>query len=460
MIQRRIYIYNAETSPSVYFDTGLDPRSFARTKMSQCLIEPGYIVSSDGTHEVWKAAGVNEINGFMRVWGPMVSGERLDLLLDEIDSSAKDASLTRQTALQAVISWAKAKMFLGETQSALNPGASFIFDSKVFFAPEHLSNRCLFVEGITQDKYNCPDLSGIDAAAFCVGVMLYKILTGFHPYSSAEIYQNMREGVFLPLHLSAPSLNETFSDLIQSALFLPVAKNRTKNGTDILRKILEILTNTKTENTDTSLFIELPSEKKVLAEKEMKRYQFKQNIVVRTKRFAVRHRPFIIGISVCLIVFFSITFSILSNFSQRTTTRGMTPNTVVFSYYDAFNTLDHLFMDASIMRTSRNDINLVASFSAASKAKQAYENTDEPLVFSAREWEEIGGELPARNIFGITNINIEHLAGSESDGMVIYHADYILWTPDENSRNRSDIVTLRRDRRNNWRITEILRTER
>jgi len=207
MMGQRIHITEVNNQPALCFDTGLDPRSFARTKMSQSLIDPGFIVNPDGTHEVWKVTGVNETGGLMRVFGPHVPGKRLDLLLEEIGSISQLPAL-KQEALESVINWSKAKMFLGDTRSAVNPGASFVSkEGNVFFAPEHISSRCLFLEGNKLDNYNCPDLTGMNATVFCTAVMLYKILTGTHPYPSADIYQDMREGVFIPIHFAAPGLN-------------------------------------------------------------------------------------------------------------------------------------------------------------------------------------------------------------------------------------------------------------
>jgi hypothetical protein len=470
-MQQRILIADVKNNPSICFDTGLDPRSFARTKMSQCLVEPGYIVNPDGSHEVWKSAGVYDNNGSMRVFGQLFQGKRLDLLLEQVDSTIGNPSeAAQQNALQAVTCWIRAKMFLGETRSALNPGAAFVTcDDKsantkgsVFFAPENLSNRCLLIEGSQMDRYNCPDLAGMDIAAFCAGVMLYKILTGSHPYPTPDIYQDMREGNFLPIHLAAPSLNEKLSALIQAALLLPVAnKKTTKSGIDILTGILEILMDKA--NTDTSvqpLFVTLPAEKKEQRDKEKKLFIFKQNFTVKTRRFAASHKYFLIGASIGFLFIIFVVFSTAKGFSQRLTTEGMTPEQVVLAYYDAFSSLNHTFMDACVQGADRTDINVAATFYAVVKQRQAYEMTSTPSIIKASVWKDTGGELPAPNVFGTTDLNIECVGGSEDNGLVVYSADYLLWAPDESyARNRSDILTLRRDKRKHWRIIEILRTE-
>ncbi|MDR0321481.1 MAG: hypothetical protein LBI28_08250 [Treponema sp.] len=470
-MQQRILIADVENKPSICFDTGLDPRSFARTKMSQSLIEPGYIVNPDGSHEVWKPAGVYDNNGSMRVFGQLFQGKRLDLLLEQVDSTIGNISeAAQQTALQAVTCWIRAKMFLGETRSALNPGAAFVTcDDKadnpkgsVFFAPENLSNRCLFIEGSQMDRYNCPDLAGMDIAAFCAGVMLYKILTGSHPYPTPEIYQDMREGNFLPAHLAAPALNEKLSSLIQSALLLPVANKRTtKNGTDILSGILEILMDkANTETAVQPLFINLPAEKKELREKEKKLFLFKQNVTVKTRRFAANHKYLLIGASVGFFFLLFVVLSTAKGFSQRLTTEGMTPEQVVSAYYDAFSSLNHMFMEACIQGADRTDINVAATFYAIVKQRQAYEMTNAPSIIQAKVWKATGGELPAPNVFGVTDLDVEFAGGSEDNGLVVYRTNYLLWSPDENyARNRSDVLTLKRDKRKNWRIVELLRSE-
>ncbi|MCL2442716.1 MAG: hypothetical protein FWD13_04540 [Treponema sp.] len=466
-MERNIHITNVENSPAVCFDTGLDPRSFARTKMSQCLIEQGFAVKPDGTRQIWKAAGVKEINGLMRVWGPMFSGKRLDIILEEIDSPAPGSGETNalyQNALQAVVYWIRAKMLMGETRTAINPGASFIHPKGgVFFAPEHLSNRCLFIEGSKLDRYNCPDLIGMDTTAFCAGIMLYKIFSGFHPYPSADIYQDMREGIFMPVHLAAPSLDKKLSELIHSALILPVvSKKTTKSGTDILSEMLEILMGKEGKITSISdLFCEIPAEKTTQVEKEKKRYQIKQSSFVKTRRFLVRNKYLVIGVAVGLLFILFAVISTARSIMLRPTTEGLTSFQVIEAYYNAFSSLDHVFMEACTQGSAgKRDINAAATYLAIVKQREAYEMTIEPIFYPASEWLEKGGELPSPRAFGVTDLIIKLIGGNEDAENVAYNADYNLWTPtEEYVIIRSDRLMLKRDRRGNWRIIEIMRTE-
>jgi len=471
---QHINISAVDGKTAVCFDTGLDPRAFARTKMSQSLIETGIVSYPDGSRETWKPAGVNETNGLMRVWGPLFAAQRLDILLERTTQSVQTASkqAAQQAALQAVAFWIRAKMLLGDTRSSSNPGAAFFCgeDGKapgqkkgtVFFAPEHLSNRCLLIEGIETDRYNCPDLTGMEAAAFCAALMLYLILTGAHPYPAATIYQDMREGVFLPPHLAAAGLDKKMSSLILTALHLPVEKKRTaKSGTDILAGFLKILFDREKNVAGfSSFFNTLTVEENARFEKERKKYLFRQNTIVKTRRFTAQNKYIILGITVGLLFVLFIFFSTTKSFSQRPTTAGMVSDKVIMAYYDAFSSLNHVFMEACIMGADKADINTAAGLYAIAKTREAYERTNTPSIISARVWKENGGELPAPNVFGVTDLMITYLAGSEEENMILYRTEYLLWSPyDDYSVRRSDVITLMRDRRKNWRITEILRTE-
>jgi len=488
---QNIHISDVEGKSAVCFDSGLDPRSFARTKMSQSLIENGYIVHPNGSHEIWKASGVNEVNGQMRIWGPSFSGKRLDLLFNEINSTTSlQASLL--APLEAVVFWIRAKMLLGDTHTSLNPGAAFVCledgqacpKGSVFFAPVNLANRCLIVEGTKNsavlsgasekkrssnppevpvlDRYGCPDLTGMEAVAFCAGTMLYGILAKAHPYlNDTTIFQDMREGVFLPPHFAAPGLDKKLCDLIQSALLLPVEKKRTgMSGTDIVGSLLRALMENENQILSvSSLFTELPPEEKLQLEKEKKRYLKIQNTLVKTKRFVIRNKHVLTGTAAGLFFILFIIASMTKSANQRPTTVGMASDTVIAAYYDAFSSLDHVFMEACVQGAGKDDINTAVSLFAIGKTRQAYEMSVKSTFIPARVWKESGGELPSPDVFGVTDLSIEYLAGSEEDDMVIYRADYLLWSPEGYSISRDDILTLRRDRRKNWRITEILRNE-
>jgi len=482
-----IHISEVEGKTAVCFDTALDPRSFARTKMGQCFTEPGYIVHPDGTILPWKATAVNDINGFMRVWGSPFAGERLDIILDKavFSESADQSAATQpaaaqplqaaavqtplQAALQAVVYWIRAKLLLGETSSTLNPGAVFVCKKDgehpkgtVFFTPENLSQRCLFAEGTEINRYSCPDLTDTDAAAFCAGVMLYSILAKTHPYPDDEvIFQDMREGVFLPPRLAIPGLDEKLCELIQSALTLPVViKGPHESGTAILGNLLKILSD-KEKGTAavSSLFHQSSEEEEDLLIKEKKRFLFKQNFSVKSQRFVTRNKAALIGTAVAFAFVVFMAGSMVRARFDRPTTAGMASDTVVMAYYDAFGMLNHLFMEACVFGdVDKSDINMATNFFVISRVRQSTEMASRPSIISARVWQENGGELPSPNVFGVTDLTVKQIGGNEHEGLIAYRADYLLWFPNEDApSSRSDELTLTL-RRGAWRITNINRT--
>jgi len=469
MSMQNIYFSDIDGKPAVCFDTGLDPRSFARTKMSQSLIEPGYVVRPDGSKDTWRAGGVSEVDGFMRVWGAPFHGERLDKLLNAVDSEKQEETL--QEALQSVVFWIRAKLFLGDVDSTLNPGATFVCcedggnsenkKGSVFFTPENLSQRCLLFEGLETNRYSCPDLKGMEAVAFCAAAMLYNVLTKTQPYpDKINIFQDMREGVFLPIDFAAPGLDKELCALINSALLLPVDRKRTTaSGTDILTNLLKILMTKESGVVSlSSLFNKLSDNENAKLLKEKRSYSFKQNMVVKTKRFVTRNKPVLTGaaIAAAFIIFLSINMAKSSK--ERITTAGMSSDTVVRSYYEGFSSMDHALMEACIYGADKSDVNAAANLYVVNKMRQSYDGNSRSAITSAKLWKDNGGELPAPDVFGITDLSVEHIAGKESDGSIVYRADYILWYPNEPiSSIRSDELTLSRVR-GSWRITEIKRT--
>jgi hypothetical protein len=195
-------------------------------------------------------------------------------------------------------------------------------------------------------------------------------------------------------------------------------------------------------------------------ENEKRAYLFKKNKIIKTKRYMINNKYLLIGIAIGVAFILFIFFSTVKNISNHPTTEGMPPDTVIIAYYDAFSSLNHQFMEACIQGADRADINAASTFYAVLKQRQAYEGQNSLSIIQARIWKETGGELPAPNVFGVTDLKLEYIGGEEEDGLIVFRADYNLWSPfDDFARNRSDVITLKRDRRKHWRIIELLRTE-
>jgi hypothetical protein len=219
-----IFQLEIEGKPALGFDTGLDASAFAQAKMAQFITQPGCTVFPDNRFEEWKASGVIEHRGpdgrsSMVIWGPAFAGERLDLLIED--------DVRRDESLRAVCFWIEARLSLGDDDLSFRPGGALASPGgAMLFPPERLTARCLQAEGDEvwlgkNESYVHPDLQGKDAVSFTAAAMLYRIFSGVRPFSGETgelLRQNIREGVFLPVNLAAPGLDEQTAVLINAAL--------------------------------------------------------------------------------------------------------------------------------------------------------------------------------------------------------------------------------------------------
>jgi hypothetical protein len=468
---RRIIHFEAGGGPALGFDTGLDPRSFAQAKLARFITEPGLIVSPGGGVETWKASGVLEYSGGMVIWGPPFAGERLDILIN--DRSRRDE------ALASVGHWLRARLFPACPPAPLYPHSALIAgaaagpypEGTVFFAPGELTLRCVRAEGENAllsdgERYVHPGLSGPAAGAFCAAAMLYHILAGTAPFPAADeslLCQDMREGNFLPCRLAAFGLDENLAALMEEAL-RPAGPPRA----DLAPKLLETLRAAGPKPGAASFFRPLPSSARASLEKEKARAAKRKNITVKTRRFVIRNTAIIIGCAAALLAAFLTAGSLVKSHAELPTTRGMSSEQVIASYYRAFGELDHAMMDACVIKgAGKNDIDMVLNLFVIGKIRQAYEWDAAPALLSAEEWKSRGA-LPAEaRVFGVTDLRIDPLSGGEEADEIRRRARYTLWLPyqDEDGGETpalprgvayADELTLIRNR-GNWRISAIRR---
>ncbi|MDR1318517.1 MAG: hypothetical protein LBJ90_02755, partial [Treponema sp.] len=435
-------IFEVEGNPALGFDTGLDTRAFARTKSARFITEKGIVVFPDGRFEPWQASGLVERTGSIVVWGPAFAGERLDSLIN--DDSRKDK------ALAAVLRWIRALLSLDAGASAkievsLRPwGALVAPDAKagdagaegkagggdsgfppgaVFFPPETLMLRCARAEGSETlirggEAFVHPDLSGLNAAAFCAAALLYRIFTGALPFPAADetlLHADLREGVFIPAALAAPGLDENLAALIQETLAMSkkITAGKPDRARETLVRFTEILRGGDADPAGAagdspnfhppsfSSFFHPPGrEEREKINKERELFRKRKNLAVKTRRFAVRNTALIAGISAAVLIAFFAGRSIAAGRAGRPSTAGMTPLEVIQNYYGAFEKLDHEMMQACVTGgAGKNDISRISNFFVISRIRQAYEYGAAPLP------------VPR-----VTDIRIEKSTGDEAEG--------------------------------------------
>jgi hypothetical protein len=479
-MERQVFLFDVDGQKALGFDTGMDSRAFARAKFSQFITEPGFIVSLDGVNSsvnFWKASGVVEYSeaetadATMVVWGPPFRGERLDLLLHDNEK--------REEALVAIRRWTRAVLALGEKyQVSLWPCAALIGESQpgeIFFAPMDISVNCLINKESNNinNRYIHPDLNGMNAAAFTAAAMLYQVFAdspAFPAKDEITLHEDMREGNFLPIRLAVPGLDDKLAALIQTALSQSVKKNGVlPNGLRLLEEFPVFLQ----KDSLPSFFKRLSEADTLLIEKEKTQYLKTKTAEVKTRRFVKRNATILLGGFAALVIAILIAKSVIDSRSALTTA-NMEPVQVIETYYNSFGELDHMWMEACVIKgVGKDDINMVMSLFVISKMRQAYEQNLRSSFISAKEWLEAGGGQIDLQVFGVTDLQITENTSNE----VLYRVDYTLWVPGEGrdysetgqnamtgvveylppeSVHRSDFVTLVQ-KKGKWLISEINR---
>ncbi|MDR0876895.1 MAG: hypothetical protein LBN21_02495 [Treponema sp.] len=463
---KNIFQFEVDGKAALGFDTGLSAQAFAQAKMASFVTDPGLIVFSDERTETWQAAGVIEYAqtgapGTMVVWGPVFDGERLDNLI--AGDSRKDQ------ALNAVRRWTAALCVLqntahnslsitkGNTQGdySLRPYGAIIAPENsaegraVFFPPRRLVERCVQAEGNKAwinggEAYVHPDLNGntalANAAAFTASAMLYRIFSGKPPFPNQDenlLHQDIREGVFLPVHLASPGLDEKIAGLINSAL--SPKNGKFAGGKKIDRPTLKNFIEVIGLANFNSFFHTLPPLEKEKIEKEREHYLTKNKRTVTTRRFIIRNTVVIAGVFIALLIGIFTVRGIIQRKADLPSTAGMDSAEVIQMYYDSISALDHQRMEACVMgKAGKNDINMVSNYYVLTKVRQAYE-PNLPGVMPAQEWL-AAGKPGGVSVFGISDLAIEKVSGNETGDETAYRTTFILWLPENQSDDAENAV--------------------
>ena len=447
-MKKRIFNFEQNGETVTGFDTGLSAQAFAQAKIPQFITRPGYIVYPEGKVEEWQPGGVVEQNT-MVVWGPLFPGERLDSII--IDKDRKDE------ALNHLCNWLKAVMIMDEKYSGDDlpypgPAGALAITGRqqtrsifpvgtILFPPARLIKRSIEAEGdetaLNASRWVHPDLKGPEAISFCTGTMLYSIFCGINPYPGDNrdiLSQDIREGVFIPLNLASPGLDQKLADFITSA----IGSNPQNKGTRPSPKAIYDTISPSAARHVSSWLRPVTDEDNSRIRTEIEQYSKKKALTVKTKRFMVRNTTILM---VCMIAMIAAALIVRGEITRRAempNTRGMTPQEIAAAYYGSFGELDHSFMDACVTgRAGKGDIEMVINFFVISRMRQAYEMYMETIL-SAQEWFDAGCPPTEKTIFGVTDLKTGNLV--TVGDTVILDVDYILWMPGSYVRENDDDI--------------------
>jgi hypothetical protein len=160
---------------------------------------------------------------------------------------------------------------------------------------------------------------------------------------------------------------------------------------------------------------------------ERGRYEKKRGLTVKTRRFVIRNTAIIAGVAAVLLIVGLFVNSMIASRRGLPTTGGMESRQVVETYYGAFGALDHTLMEACVInKAGKGDIDMVTRYFVTSRVRQAYEYGNVTFM-SARDWFASGSPPTGAQIFGVTDLGITRLGGTEFDDEIRYRTEYILW---------------------------------
>ncbi|MCX7948756.1 MAG: hypothetical protein N2509_01440, partial [Treponemataceae bacterium] len=251
--------------PAVAFDTGMDPRAFAKTRGAELLTQqgleirwtgkPGPLTSgeegipapsiSPGEMHPWLPEGSREINGHLWIWGREVPGLPLEGYIAQGGKTALAAFVSYVRALRHIEAFCPDRI---KDITILPPLVLVVPGEGVFFPPRALGERSLRC-GVHDrrpeeilEQYPHPDPPASTGLSFTVAVLAYRLWAGTFPFRFMTVPEKspgkqkevpphstqMRGGTSQGMDLSewtAPQIDQAIHQIradIRDGLFEPI----------------------------------------------------------------------------------------------------------------------------------------------------------------------------------------------------------------------------------------------
>ncbi len=297
----------------------------------------------------------------------------------------------------------------GVTLQIITPSGIYITDNKeILLFPPDLMNlvakhqeEAFLVKRI--EPFNHPDLDGERQVSFFLGVIAYRTFTGELPFTGStatEIRERIRRSKPVPPHLKAPGLREEVSDLIMRSI-LPAQNEAAVDEWE------KILTRYKRED----LFAEaISSESMVKTRTRAQNLDIKREKSFRRHQFIGKHGKTIAAAAAVALIAAIILYTPLKKALAPPVTAGMSPEKVVWLYYESINNLDTESLDdCNSSKTGEKDIKEVTGMFVISKVRTGYEGKSG--LIQANEWLTTGQKPlnPDENIYGLTDITVKKI---------------------------------------------------
>jgi hypothetical protein len=443
--------------------TGVEPRRYISQQITAAARRGGILVKN-GHVAPWPVRRVVPVDNEYYLVGPMVSGETVEELLPAAGASTdpSDDVSAGASAGAAIPPPRAAPPWLPSLLAAIrfsltNPDYQFCSirtslvteDNAVLLLDAGLSRD--IVRNISADQrasihepYHDPSLTGTAAVVYSAAALLYHALTGVVP---RRIDQE-RTTPATPLHALQPAIDADIAIVIDGVL--TGSEERTAES---LHRI-----ETSRAKNGNSWFEDLSPE-----EAERRRTTAAQQLAQgsqqnRRRTFWRRYRTRILVTAAVVILIGSVPVSMIRSHLQPPLTAGMTPMEVAEGFYNAWNNLDHQFMqDALAAGVGRDAVREVTNIYVIDRVQTAHEMRGR--FRSPEDW--IAEGRPENTVpYGVADLRARELRGGDQETTI--QIDYEMWRPDTNEDEVSMILRTRlRDTlvlvrgKHSWEITDI-----
>ncbi len=415
--------------PVLAIPMGLGRNEIVLTRLRGLRTSPGFRVSADGVGERF-LEGFYQEDERLYLYGPWEPGVTLE------------ETLEKGEALPYLRRLAQALAALGDRrpQELATDAVRFLEDGAVeLLSPEVMRQvRAIQPEEHrlrTFEALNHPDSASL---SYCLAALVYRQLTGEYPFAAPNIGETRRRARELrlaPLSLSRPEVREEVSAAVMDGLGRGPGKPPTPERWAALLEDWETA----------GLFRELPKDQARALAARARREQELASRAYRRGVFWQRHWKTVLLVAVAAAAVGIFSGTVLRNLLKPRSTRGLSPQQVVETFYRSVNSLDHERMqDCVTGRAGKPLIDQVINVYVISRVNLGYEGRS--LIRSAEEWDRAGRPAvsPPESVFGITDLDIQTLeAGAEPS----FRVSYRLWTPDPDqgtvSRETRERVFLR-----------------
>lgn len=376
----------------------------------------GWIVN-EKTLQPWEAKGIVEFEKKKYVYGPFFDGKFLENEMEDLQLT--DIHRLSDALLRLPESFSINKL---HTYGIMKNSSEFLI------LPQFTIDNYLKLTTTEQrfkhyDRYNSPDRL-LKPFSFSFAILAYKSVTKCMPYpadNSSEYFHKLGDKKIIAPNVHNPELKTEISD----AVFHDIKGK--KPGTDVTNWKFQLAKWNKD-----GIYRDISDEEKsnILKQKVKQSTAFD----IRHKRLSYirNNQPKLIALSSIVIVFFIIGGILLSNMLKPPFTENMTQEEVVHSFYEGYNTLNHIMMSGCVVNgAGKEEIKRTISFNVVSQVQKGYENSSR--FISARNYLNQGMTASQFGfiIWGVADLNITQLDDLR------FTAEYKYWEIEESVVNGS-----------------------